>query len=876
MSTRETLPKSPLRFLRWFCKEALIDEIEGDLIEAYTERFELNPRKAKLKLWKEVLQSFNSRNIGIMEKYQNQSFVNSISMLKQYIMVLFRNAKKHKVYTAISLISLTLGITCASLIYLYIQKELTFDQQYDKAAQLYRINHLSETSERSYAYAPLAMTPYLVENIEAVIDGARIFKYRRALPVTVEASNRSFNEPRFAWADSNFPDLFDLRMIKGSREGILERPNVVMISEETAAKYFGDKDPMGQTLAFGSADITKLEIVGVFENFASNTSFQFDLISNLETCSDAMWSSGHLTSWANMFVSAYLQVKPGSEKEVAEAVQKATTTYFNPESSSTWISTIQPLKGIHLGDAMDIGEWSSHTDIETLYLMGAIGIIILCLGCFNFTNMITAQAGQRTKEVGVRKVLGSYRRSIAQQTLFETLIFVLAAGAVALALVYGLLPKLGTLTDHRYGISDILSPDFYGPFILTLVIVTIVSGMYPALYISRIKSLQLMNQSMAMGGNRLRNILVTAQFTMTTSLIICTGMVYLQLKYLNDKQLGFDRSVIVNIPIHNDEAVIPKINTLRSELDAYSGISGVTASSHEMLSDYTYMTNFGIAGIEENQLWERYTVEQEYIAAFGLEIVAGRAFDSQIQSDSSAFIINESAVRSLGLSNEEIIGRTITDQSLRKTGKVVGVVKDFHFRSLHHEIAPFVLYVNWDRLDYISVRLASGNFRENINHLEETWNEVFGDGVPFFFSYLDQQVAALYKKEDNQMKLFTSFSMVSILLGTLGLFGFVLFTTERKFKEIGLRKVLGATSWQVVKLINESFLKILGIAFLIAVPSTAFVMNVWLKDFAYRINQPVWIYLVALIAVILIALITVSKTTWQAASANPVDSIKNE
>ncbi len=876
MKVSENLPRSPLGFLRWFCKKELIDEIEGDLIEVYRERFERNPRKAKFKLWKEVLQSFNRRNIGIMEKYQNWHVVAGLSMIKQYARVLFRTARKHKVYTSISVASLTLGITCASLIHLYIQKETNFDRIYTNADQIFRINHKSKTSGRSYAYAPLPMTPHLIESSEAVIDGTRIFKYRRASPITVVKSKRSFNEPRLGWADANFFEMFDLPIVNGNEKGLLDRPNTIVLSQTTAKKYFGEEDPVGQMIEFGSAEKHKLEVVGVFEDFPTNTSFQFDLIAGIETCSRIMWSSNHLNSWRNMFVSAYVMVKPGREKEALDQIQTATTTYFDAESTSTWEASLQPLTDIHLGEAMDIGEWSSHNDEETLILMGVIGIIILCLGCFNFTNMITAQAGQRTKEVGVRKVLGSHRRNIAQQTIFETLTFVVISGLLSVLFIYLLLPKLGDLTSHTYLMEEILKPEFYLPFLAILVAVIAISGAYPALYISRIGSIQLMKQSSSEGGSSIRNILVTAQFTITTALIISTGIVYLQLQYLKNKKLGFDDSVIVSMPIHNDEAVIPKINTFRNELTSYAGISGITAASHEMLTDYTYITQFDIEGIEAENLWERYTVEQDYISTFDLEIVAGRAFDSNIQSDSTAFILNESAVQAINLTPQEAIGKTITDISLEKKGKIVGVVKDFHFRSLHHDIAPFVMYVNWDRLDYISARLATDNFQENIDHLEDTWIKVFGEGVPFFFSYLDQQAAAMYLKEDNEMQLFSIFSFISIVLGALGLFGFVLFTTERKFKEIGLRKVLGASSWQVIGLINQNFIRILIISSIIASPITFFLMSKWLKDFAYRIDQPIWVYLVTVLIIFMIATITVSRTTWKAASSNPVDAIKNE
>ncbi len=874
---RPDIPRLPLKFLRWFCKRSLIHEIEGDLIEAYYHRHTSRPSAARLKFFKEVLLSFNKRNIGIMENYQHSILANHWSMILQYSRVLRRNVRKSKIYTSISIASLTLGITCAGLIYLYINKELTFDRVYTQSDSIFRINHFSNNSGRSYAFAPLGMTPHLTEQMDAVETGTRIFKYRRAIPVTVASRNLSFNEAKFGWADPTFFEIFDLPLVHGAADEVLSRPNVVVISESIARKYFGDQNPLGEVLEFNWEPFTQLEVVGVYEDFPSNTSFQLDLISNIETCRRTMWSGGWLRDWNNMFVSAYVVVKPGEVEAIVEEAQKATSAYFTPDKPEAWVASLQALTDIHLDTPMDIGEWSTHNDVQTLILFGAIGVIILSLGCFNFMNMVTAQASQRTKEVGVRKVLGSQKRQIAQQTFFETIVFVVVAGIFSLILIYGLLPRLGELTAHRYGLNDLYHPDFLVPFLVILLSVAAVAGAYPALYISSIQSLQLMKHNHSLsGGKTVRNVLVTAQFAITTGLVICTFMVYLQLQYLRNKEVGFDRSLIVNMPIHNDDAVIPKINAFRNEVTAHSGISHVTAASHEMFSDYTYITNFKIDGLEEIRKWERYTVEHDYIEAFDLELVAGRGFDASIASDSTAFVVNESAVQALGFTPEQVLGKTITDEGLDKTGKIVGVVKDFHFRSLHHNIQPFVMYVNWDRLDYISVRLQSQNFADNLVRLEEGWYATFGESVPFFYSFLDQQSADLYAREDNESQLFTLFSIVSIVLGGMGLFGFALFTTEKRFKEIGLRKVLGANTWQLILLINQNFARILAVAFVLATPVAFYLMGQWLDAFAYRIQQPIWVYLATAAMTFLIAGVTVSYLSWKAASSNPVDAIKVE
>ncbi|MDW3192374.1 MAG: ABC transporter permease [Cytophagales bacterium] len=871
------LPNWPFKLLRWYCKADLIDEVEGDLLEAYEDRCRETPQKARRHLYKEILQSLNRRNLGIMENYRQSSVLNSWALLLQYGRVLFRNMARSRTYSTISIISLALGITCSALIFLYLNKEVTYNEVYANADKVYRINHLSQKSGRSYGFAPLGMVPHLLENLGSVENGVRIFKYRRAIPITAVNTQNSFNEPRFGWADPSFFDMFDRPFIHGDASTALDRPNVVVISERISQKYFGDQNPIGETLIFSWEEETALEVVGVFQDFPSNTSFQLDLISNIETCEQTMWRGRRWRDWNNMFVSAYVQVKPGTTALVLEEAQKATSANFTPDDPTAWKTSLQPLTSIHLSEPQDIGEWSSSNDQQSLTMFAVIGLIILCLGAFNFTNMITAQAGQRSKEVGVRKVLGSRKKQIAQQTLFETICFVCFAGMVSLGITYLLLPLLAELTSHQYAIADLLNLKFVSLFVGILLLVAIIAGAYPALYISGIQSLHLMRQGRGgAGGKTVRETIVTAQFTITTILIICTMMVFLQLQYLQNKELGFDHSVIVNMPIHNDEAVIPKINAFRNEVTTHPGIEQVSAASHEMFSDYTYISIFEINGIDEEFKWERYTVEQSYLKTFDLNVLTGRGFDHSISTDSNAFVLNESAVKAIGLRPEAAIGKTITDTGLDITGKIIGVVEDFHYRSLHHEIQPFVMYVNWDRLDYISVRLKSNNFQQNIAQLESGWYQTFGESVPFFYNFLDQQALDLYEREKNNTQLFTIFSFVSILLGALGLFGSALFTTERRFKEIGLRKVLGAGTLRLMYMINHQFIKLIILSFIMAVPVASWLMSQWLAAFAYRIDQPIWVFVITGLLIFLIAVFTVSYLSWKAASSNPVKAIKVE
>ncbi|NQZ77706.1 MAG: ABC transporter permease [Ekhidna sp.] len=872
----QDLPKLPLRFLRWFCKEELIDEIEGDLFEAYQYRAQKGIKGARFKFYREVLQSFNKRNIGIMERYQNTSLGLTWSMVQQYSKVLIRTMQKSKLYSSISIVSLTLGMACAGLIYLYLKKELSFDTVYDNADQIYRINHFSNNSNRSFAFAPTGMVPYLVENLDGIEHATRLFKYRRAIPITVTSTNQPFNEADFGWVDPTFFEVFNLPIISGAFESF-KRPYTVMISESAARRYLADKNPIGKAITYNGEYEATLEVVGVFQDFPSNTSFKLDLISNFETCHQTMWASGWVKDWNNMFVSAFVHIKPGREEDVLKAAQAAIDENYVSSRAHQWETSIQKLTDIHLQEPQDIGEYSSQNDMQTITLFAAIGIIIMCLGCFNFVNMVTAQASQRAKEVGVRKVLGSRRKQISQQTLFETIAFVLISGVLAWLIMSILLPYLECLTIHSYDIEDILSLSFISGFCATILLIAFLAGAYPALYLSKINSLFLMRKNhTAVGGSKVRNVLVTLQFTITSGLVICTLIVFLQMRYIQNRDLGFDESTIISMPIQNDQAVIPKINAYRNELSSFSGIGNLTAASHEMLSDYTYISNFSIQGFDDLRKWERYTVEQNYINTFELELVAGRGFDSSIPSDSSAFVLNESAIEALNLTPQEALNLNITDRNLNVTGKVIGVVKDFHYRSLHHDIQPFVMYVNWDRLDYISVQLSTNDLVRNIELLEEKWIDVFGESVPFFYQFLDQTALDLYQSEKNESMLFSSFSSLSILLGALGLFGAALFNTERRYKEIGLRKVLGANAMQLIMMINQNFIKMLFVAFIVAAPLAFLLMDDWLSDFAYRIDQPVWVYVITIFVIFTLASFTVSYLSWKAASANPVEAIKTE
>ena len=870
-------PRRPIKFLRWFCKADLIDEIEGDLIEAYRERCRENPKKAKRLLWLEVLESFKWKNLGIMEK-QETPMQRSLAILSQYSKVFFRSVSRSKIYTSISVLSLSLGITCALLIYLYIYKEYQYDRFFTDADRIYRIAFTSESTQRTYGFAPLALTPFMVENYDGVQNGVRIFKYRREIPVTVNTSNVSYNVGKFGWADPTFFDIFDIEILRGNAENPFGRPKTLAISESTARKYFGEENPIGKIIQFNWTVPYDLEVTAVFKDFPSHSHLDFDILSSMETCQEVMWPRQQINSWQNLFTAGYIKLNEGvSPVYINEQIQQATNENFQPGRPVRINSFLQPITQIHLTSDLDLGEWKPNNSWDRLVLFGLIGIIILGLGSFNFMNMVTAQAGQRVKEIGIRKVFGGTRRSIIEQTYFETLLYVMLSLVLSGILIFLSIPLLENLTNHEYVIPEFVNLTFLLPVALLLLFIIILSGFYPALFYSGIKTIKLINrQIFGSAGKPLRNVLVLSQFTISIGLLICTLIIHHQLKFMKEKDVGFDKSLIVNIPIHNDEAVIPKLETWKAEAMNHPDVESITSASHEMFADYTYISLFSLSGQEEEHTWERYTVDEDYLKTFQLELVAGRGFSKEINTDTSAFILNESAVKALHMTPEEVVGKTMNNVSDEVAGKVVGVVRDFHFRSLHNDIKPFILHVNRERLDYISIRLSGKNFKESIIHAEESWENIMGEDIPFFYSFLDQQAAMLYKREENESRFFSLLSLVSLSLGCLGLFGLALFTTQKKVKEIGIRKVLGAGVMNILLLINSKFLKMIGLAFLVAAPIAYVLMKKWLSGYAYRIDQPVWIYILTGIMTFFISMLTVSYLSMRAAASNPVESIRNE
>lgn len=805
-------------------------------------------------------------------------------MFKNYFKIAFRNFVKNKSFTTLSALSLSIAIASVILIALYAKQEFSYDRFHEKSDRIYRLTtqSVNRETERNVGFVPLPLAPYLQENFSVVENFARVWEYRRSMPVANPDRDLVFYEDNFGWAEDTFFDLFDFEIIAGNAEDPLGEFRSVVISQSMADKYFGNENPVGKPLYFqGETDIP-LYVTAVMKDFPANSHFQFDFIGNIKTAAEDFWAGGRVgqeffDQWVNLFVPAYILTEPDADLEpvLAEASGRL-NNYFEVPGSSYNVYA-QPLTEIHLQSALDVGEWGINGSAANVYAVLLVGLIVLLLGCFNFVNLVTAQAGKRVKEVGLRKTMGGTRKQLMVQHYLEALLLVLAAVVLALVFVDLVQPWVRGFSGVENVLGLLVEPQSLIAILGFIFLVVLIAGAYPALFISRFSPNEVLKgtYSRYLGGGSLRKVLVTLQFALSGALIVSTMIVYQQLQHMQESELGFAEEQVVVIPIHRDNAIIPNFDRIKQAYLQNSNVKAVTASSHLMFATFTYANTFQVQGFDQEYRWERYTVEGDYLKAYDLNLIAGRSFRADFPADTNAVILNEQAVKELGMKPTEILGRIMINRSMGLEGEIVGVVEDFHYQSLHESIQPFVLINRPDIVDYISVKINPENVGGTIDFLEVSWQEVIAD-ASFGYFFLDNTFASLYAREEQLSNAILAFSFVAIFLACLGLFGLSLFTAERRTKEIGVRKVLGASVWDIVQLLGSDFTKLIVLALLLAFPVSYLIMNSWLSDYAYRIDISWWLFAAGAVFVIGISWVTISWHSVRVATVNPVESLKSE
>ena len=796
--------------------------------------------------------------------------------------------KRQKVSTSINIIGLAIGLATGILIMLFVQDELSYDRYNDKADRIFRVGvnlRLNGKELNGPTVGPTAARD-LQQEFPEVLNTTRI---RNQGGGFVSYGTSSFKEDNLLYADSTFFDVFTLPFLKGSPKRALTEPNTVVLTQETALKYFGNQDPIGKVLLFGSQK-TPYRITGVVRHVPTNAHFQFDMLASLAGFNEAQ-KIGWLDSM-NFYTYLvlpeqydYKQLKAKSprlaEKQIEGELQKflgISLKQFRHKGDDFGIF-LQPLTDIHLHSPFRGAELSPGGDIRSVYALTAIAGFLLLIACVNFMNLSTATAVRRSREVGVRKVLGSVNRQLQQQFLIESALLAMVALLVGLLGVGLALPFFNQLTGKALTMGLLANSTVATGLVVGTVLVGLLAGSYPAFYLSSFKPVLVLKGRFTAGRGSftLRSGLVIFQFFITISLIIATVTADRQLRYMQSQQVGFDRQQV--LVIHNTQMLRTNEVVFRDQISQFPHV--ITGSISGDVPVGNISSNNGAVMPKENPdqgvASRLYNVDYGYVPTLGMHIVQGRNFSKNFSTDSSAVILNETAVQALGWQQnpigKELIGR-IEDNGTKKYYRVIGVVSDFHFESLRQKIGPLVMFLGGNSGN-ILVKTRTDKLPQFLASLKQQW-ESFSPAAPFSYSFLDDRFEQVYLGEQKIEQVLTLFSSLTIFIACLGLFGLTTYTAEQRTKEIGVRKVLGASVGSVVALLSKDFLKPILMALILASPFAWWGMNQWLTEFAYKITIDWWIFALAGLLVVGIALLTVSFQSIKAALTNPVKSLRSE
>ncbi len=810
-----------------------------------------------------------------------------LNMLTNYLTVAVRTLLRSKGYSALTLLSLALGLTIATLIMLYVADELSYDRHHRNAGRIYRIN--SEVSFQSSwhktARSPTPMGATLKRDFPEVEDAVRL---GTAGSLLVKSTGENVREEKVLYADSTVFNVFTLPVLSGSPQKALAAPGSVVITESTALRYFRTRDALNRTLVFNNGEVRR--VTAVIRDIPGPSHFQADFLLPLHETKDA-----RVNKWGNHIFATYVLLRPGTTPESVEArFEQMLRTYMDPalrqffnttldetrKAGNGFIYTLMPLTDIHLYS--DRGNELAPTgNIGYVYVFTGIAGLILLIAVFNFVNLSTARSAKRAREIGVRKVLGSGRGSLVGQFLAESLLYALLALAVAVGSVSLLLPVFNQLAAKSLPLSRLLE----GPFVLTLLAGTagvgLLAGLYPAFYLSSFPAASVVkgNAGAVPGRGRLRSTLVVFQFSLSILLIVGTLLIHRQLRYIQTRQLGFDKAQVVTVKTalaSRNQALVFQEEASRQRGVQAGTVSGFLPVPSRRGSDGWYPE--GTADDKYAVPMQEWKVDPGYVATLGLRLRQGRNFIPGRAADAKAAIINESAARQLGYANP--VGKIIHNGDNASVGElqIIGVVADFHFESLRSGIAPVLLHQDtalggsWEA---VSFRLAPGNVPGTLAALEKQWKRT-APGLPFEYAFLDASFDALYRSEQRIGQLFTAFAAVAILISCLGLFGLSAFTAEQRTKEMGIRKVFGASVPQLVTLLSKDFLRLVLLANVLAGPVAWWAGRQWLEDYAFRTALGPGVFGLAAAASVGIALLTVGFQALKAALANPVKSLRNE
>ena len=817
-------------------------------------------------------------------------------MLQNYFKIALRNLRKQGFYSFINIFGLSVGVAVCMVIALFVINESSYDKHFKDGDRIYRISNKTVFGGRSShnLYTPAALVRALPEEIPEVEAAVH---FREQGPYLVKRPNDSENllERRVIWASKDFFKVFDLEMVSGTQEGILDEPGTVAISESMAEKYFPNQEAVGESLILDNE--LEFRITGVYKDLPEASHFHFEFLLSAEGLQEAqgeVWFSNNFQT----YFKAYEGASPEAIEEkffpmLKKYMEPQLSLFFGEGTSfddliaqgSSLEYILQPLHDIHLKSDLE-GEFEANFSEQYVYIFVAIGLFILLIACINFMNLSTAKSASRAKEVGIRKVMGSFRIHLIRQFLMESILLSSIAFLIAIPLATLMLPFFNDLAERSL-VMPVESAGFYAALFLGAIVTGLIAGSYPAFFLSAFKPVSILKGKIRMGmkSGNIRSTLVVFQFAISVILIIATITVNNQLNFIQNREIGFEKDQLItvfNTYALNDRLVGFKDRILADNSIEQATISGYLPVAGSYRSDSPWLVEGrDLADMESTVSIQNWRVDENYIPTLGMDLVSGRNFSLDFPSDSSAVILNETAVKKFNFEGDPI-GQKVYSQILGDGNEeiyqirtVVGVVKDFNFQSMKESVSPVMLLYSQVPGGPVSFKFRAENTQNVIQLIEESWKEM-APGQPLTYEFMDEQFSKMYHAETRLGKVFGVFAGFAIFIACLGLFALTAFTAEQRTKEIGIRKVLGATSSGIVVLLSKEFSKLVLIAFVLASPLAWWSMTKWLEDYEYKVNLGPSIFLLAGLFVAFIAFVTISLQAFKAASSNPVKSLKSE
>lgn len=811
-------------------------------------------------------------------------------MLKSYLKIALRHLLRHKSYSIINILGLAVGVACCVLILLFVQDELGYDSWTDKSDQIYRMALERNYPGRSTSYAiiPHSYAETVKDEFPEVEDATRLLSFPGSLVLKVDGE--VYEEENAVWADSNFFEIFTLPLLRGEVKNVLNKPNTVVLTEATAKRYFNDTDPIGKVLDIPNND-NDLVVTGVCANVPPNTHFKFDMVRSASSM-NFLEQENYISFAAYTY---FVLNKNADPKQVEAKMPDLVTKYASgpvqrqfgvsyeeyQKAGNGYRYFLQPLQEIYLSSRLE-AELKPPGSKNRVYIFTVIALFILLIACINFMNLSTARSAERAKEVGIRKTLGSLKGQIAGQFLLEAGLISLIGTVLAIGLLYFMIPIFNDITGKALNFGQVISWTSIPMFLLFALIVGVVAGSYPAMVLSSFKPIAVLRGKLlsTSHGINLRNGLVVFQFMISVILIIGTIVVYNQLRFMQTKELGFNEEHVVTVK--GAFALQNQTETFKNQVLDLASVKSV-GGCNAMPGGQFFGVSFRKEGENEAVTGRGLIVDEDYMDCMQMEMMQGRAYSKDFQ-DSLSVVLNEAAVNELGY--DDPVGKRLTspdnflnpEEGQTSMFTIVGVVKDFHFQSLHQEIEPlFFVHNKFSQRTsgIISVRIQPPDFPATISQIEQIWMQFVPD-QPFRFSFFDSDLNMLYQAEQTAQKVFGLFAVLAIFIACMGVLGLAAYITQQRTKEIGIRKVLGASAFNIVTLLSKDFLKLVLVALVIASPIAWYAANSWLEDFAYRIDVSWWIFILAGVLAIVITLLTVSFQTVKAALLNPVKTLKYE